>query len=62
MSTLWILGALCPGCKESLGPAQAQAFEWSIYLLLGLVYGICAVLAAVVWRTCRREAVSSPRT
>lgn len=62
MDLLQALSLACPGCKEGLTAAQAQAFEWSIYLMLGLVYGIIGVLAAVVWRTSRREAAAQTRS
>jgi hypothetical protein len=49
------LASLCPGCKESLDPTQAQAFEWSIWLLLTLVYGVGAFIARAVLRAFRED-------
>ncbi|HXG59865.1 MAG TPA: hypothetical protein VNO22_00690 [Planctomycetota bacterium] len=51
---------LCPGCKESLDPAQARAFEWSIAWLLTLVYGVGAFIVRAVLRAFREDRAAAP--
>jgi hypothetical protein len=54
MNTLiGILG--CPLCKLGLDELQARAMEYSIYLMLGLIYSLAGIIGFKVVRMMNRE-------
>jgi uncharacterized protein YbaR (Trm112 family) len=54
MNTL--IGILaCPLCKLGLDELQAKAMEYSIYLMLGLIYSLAGIIGFKVVRMMNRE-------
>jgi uncharacterized protein YbaR (Trm112 family) len=54
MNTL--IGILaCPLCKLGLDELQAKAMEYSIYLMLGLIYSLAGIIGFKVIRMMNRE-------
>jgi len=54
MNTL--IGILaCPLCKLGLDELQARAMEYSIYLMLGLIYSLAGIIGFKVIRMMNRE-------
>jgi uncharacterized protein YbaR (Trm112 family) len=54
MNTL--IGILaCPLCKLGLDELQARAMEYSIYLMLGLIYSLAGIIGFKVVRMMNRE-------
>jgi len=47
--------AHCPFCKYGLDDIQARALEYSIYLLLGMIYTLIGIIAVHVVRRMNRE-------
>lgn len=45
----------CPFCKLGMDEMQARAMEYSIYVLLLLIYSLIGIIAFKVWRMMARE-------
>ena len=45
----------CPLCKLGLDELQARAMEYSIYLMLGLIYSLAGIIGYKVVRMMNRE-------
>jgi hypothetical protein len=45
----------CPLCKLGLDELQARAMEYSIYLMLGLIYTLAGIIGFKVVRMMNRE-------
>jgi uncharacterized protein YbaR (Trm112 family) len=45
----------CPFCKLGLDELQARAMEYSIYLMLGLIYSLAGIIGFKVIRMMNRE-------
>jgi hypothetical protein len=45
----------CPLCKLGLDELQARAMEYSIYLMLGLIYSLAGIIGFKVVRMMNRE-------
>lgn len=45
----------CPFCKLGLDELQARAMEYSIYLMLGLIYSLAGIIGYKVVRMMNRE-------
>jgi len=56
----------CPFCKLGMDEIQARAMEYSIYILLFLIYSLIGIIGFKVWRMMAREerelARQQPRT
>ncbi len=51
-----LIGILaCPLCKLGLDELQARAMEYSIYLMLGLIYSLAGIFGFKVIRMMNRE-------
>ena len=51
-----LIGILaCPLCKLGLDEMQARAMEYSIYLMLGLIYSLAGIFGFKVIRMMNRE-------
>jgi uncharacterized protein YbaR (Trm112 family) len=45
----------CPFCKLGMDEIQARAMEYSIYILLFLIYSLIGIIGFKVWRMMARE-------
>jgi heme/copper-type cytochrome/quinol oxidase subunit 2 len=51
----------CPNCKDAVADQSSRGFGYSIYIMLGSLFGLVGGITCLIVRTARRAAAAEGR-